>query len=115
MYWYFLPGLVCFVIFNPALFTQGLTPLIEENVGSAFQFSSSTVQAAEVREVKAQEIRSTESVGTLARGDFKGSKYIPVGEPYGIPGTRGIVPNNKRYRRLMRYQEEWAVCILFQC
>ena len=93
--------------------------MVEENIGSSFKFSSSTVHAAEI---KSEEITPGPAEG-LAKGGFKegnkipvgiykGSTYVPVGEPYGIPGTRGVVPNTEQYRKLMKLQAEWSVSIL---
>ena len=75
---------------------------------AAFHFGSSKDKAAEI---KAQEIKQSEGVDTLATGDFTGKKLRWYNEPYGIPGTRGIVPNTPRFKRMMKFQEEWSVRI----
>ena len=75
----------------------------------AFQFTSSAVQAAEIN---SQEIKQSEGLGTLATGDFAGKKLKWTTEPYGVPGTLGVVPNTPRFKRLLQLQAEWSVRML---
>ncbi len=82
------------------LFTmfQGMRPLRENASAASPKLSDDVTQSP-----------MDAPVDVIQVGPFKGRKFKWVGEPYGIPGTRGVVPNTKSYKRFMDFQEKWSV------